>query len=113
MLCPSLELTESGRYIINGYYTTFVSNQGDLDPRISEKNNEKYIVLGGVETDYKLLKDDIITNTSGIVKELSIKGKIFLLMLCLLSAPAMKLLQSIVPWIKKQIAFIQKILSKF
>jgi len=113
MLCPSLELTESGRYIINGYYTTFVSNQGDLDPRISEKNNEKYIVLGGVETDYKLLKDDIITNTSGIVKELSIKGKIFLLMLCLLSAPLMKILQGLIPWIRKQVGVIQRLLTKF
>lgn len=76
-------------------------------------NSDNYLVLGGVETNYKLNKDDIITTKSGIVKELSIKGKIFLLMLCLLSAPLMKILQGLVPWIRKQIGVIQKLLTKF
>ncbi len=109
IICPTLELTTSGRYIINDYYTNFEVNQSDLDPRM---NSDNYLVLGGVVTDYELNKDDIISNTSGIVKELSIKGKIFLLMLCLLSAPLMKILQGLVPWIKKQIKVIQKLITK-
>ena len=71
------------------------------------------LVLGGTTTDYIISSEDVISVTGVLVQELNITCKIFLLMLCLLSAPAMKLLQSIVPWIKKQIAFIQKILSKF
>ena len=109
IICPSLELTESGRYIINDYYTNYSVGQDDLDPRI---NSDNYLVLGGVLTDYKLAKDDIITNNSGIVRELSIKSKIFLLMLCLLSAPLMKILQGLVPWVRKQINVIQRLLTK-
>ncbi len=108
-ICPKLELTEKGRYIINSYYTEYNVGQDDLDPRL---NSENYLVLGGVETDYKLAKDDIITNTSGIVKVMSIKGLVFLLMLCLMSAPLMKLLQGLVPWLRKQINVVQKVLTK-
>ncbi len=109
MICPKLELTTSGRYIINGYYTNYSTGQDDLDPRMTSDN---YLVLGGVLTDYKLSKDDIITNTSGLVRVLSVKGLIFLLMLCLLSAPVMKILQGLVPWVKKQINVVQKLLTK-
>ena len=108
-IAPTLELTEKGRYIINGYYTEYSVGQDDLDPRL---NSDNYLVLGTVVTDYKLYNDDIIKTSSGIVKELSIKNKIFLLMLCLLSAPLMKILQGLVPWIRKQIGVIQKLLTR-
>jgi len=109
IICPKLELTEKGRYIINSYYTGYNVGQDDLDPRL---NNENYLVLGGVLTDYKLVKDDIITNTSGIVKVISVKGLVFLLMLCLMSAPLMKILQGLVPWLRKQISIVQKMLTR-
>ena len=44
--------------------------------------------------------------------ELSVNNKIFLLMLCLLAAPVMRLLQYSVPWFKKQIALIKKIIGR-
>ena len=43
---------------------------------------------------------------------MSVKGLVFLLMLCLMSAPLMKLLQGLVPWVRKQVNVIQKILTK-
>ena len=109
-ICPDLEVTEAGYYIINGYYTPYLASNGDLNPKMDSNSR---LVLGGTTTDYIISSEDVISVTGVLVQELNITCKIFLLMLCLLSAPAMKLLQSIVPWIKKQIAFIQKILSKF
>ncbi|MDE6660375.1 MAG: hypothetical protein K2J93_00950, partial [Anaeroplasmataceae bacterium] len=76
-------------------------------------DGDNYLVIGGVVTDYRVSADSISTTTGGIVRELTVYAKIFLFMLCLLSIPLMRLLQAIVPWFKRQIAFIQKILSKF
>lgn len=110
LLCPELETTVSGKYVIDGYYTNYDVGNDDLDPRM---NADGYLVIGGVTTDYKFSNDDIIPASSGIVKELTVRSKIFLLMLCLLSSPVMKLLQGLVPWIRKQIELVQRLLTKF
>lgn len=107
---PEVKITESGRYIIGGYYTEFETSGQDLNPRVDDSNN---LVLGEVVTDYKVSANDIITQKGGLVRTLTTVGKIFLLMLCLLSAPVMKILQGLIPWIMKQVKYIQKLLTKF
>lgn len=110
LICPDVSTTQSGYYIIDGYYTNFKAISNTPDPKIDGDYN---LVLGGVTTDYRISPNTVSTTTGGIVKELTLQGKIFLLMLCLLAVPSMHLLQAVVPWIKRQIALIQKILSKF
>ncbi|MBD5391015.1 HAD-IC family P-type ATPase [bacterium] len=109
-ICPEVTTTESGYYVLDGYYTDFKQISNTPTPKV---DGDYHLVLGGVVTDYRISPNTISTTTGGIVKELTIHAKIFLLMLCLLSIPLMRLLQAIVPWIRRQIAFIQKLLSKF
>lgn len=109
-LCPTIDTTTSGNYIINGYYTEFVSLNRNLNPKVDDNNN---LVLGGVVTDYKISNEDIIVQNGGIVQPLSVSSKVFLLMLCLIAAPLMKILQGLVPWCIKQVKLIQKLLSRF
>lgn len=109
-ICPSVTTTDSGYYVIDGYYTNFKQVASSPTPKVDSEYN---LVLGGVVTDYRINPNTISTTTGGVVKELTTQAKVFLMMLCLLSIPLMRFLQAIVPWIKSQIAFIQKILSKF
>ena len=109
LICPEVGTTESGHYIINGYYTEYVATSNTPDPKFDSEYN---LVLGGIKTDYRLSSTTISTITGGIVTPLTIQAKVFLLMLCLLSTPLMRLLQAIVPWVKKQIDLVQRILSK-
>lgn len=113
-ICPDITTAEAGNCVIDGYYTTFKYNTSGFKTAPTLKVDGDYnLVIGGVVTDYRVSQDSISTTTGGIVKELTIHAKIFLLMLCLLSIPLMRLLQAIVPWIKRQVALVQKILSKF
>ncbi|MCM1130196.1 MAG: HAD-IC family P-type ATPase [Anaeroplasma bactoclasticum] len=113
-ICPEITTAEAGNCVINGYYTEFKYNTSAFKTAPTLKVDGNYnLVIGGVVTDYRVSQDSVSTTTGGIVKELTISAKIFLLMLCLLSIPLMRLLQAIVPWIKRQIALVQKILSKF
>lgn len=113
-ICPDITTAEAGNCVIDGYYTTYKYNTSGFKTAPTLKVDGDYnLVIGGVVTDYRVPQDSISTTTGGIVKELTIHAKIFLLMLCLLSIPLMRLLQAIVPWIKRQIALVQKILSKF
>ncbi|MDE5856390.1 MAG: hypothetical protein K2H06_05015, partial [Anaeroplasmataceae bacterium] len=113
-ICPEITTAGAGNCVIDGYYTNFKYNTSAFKTAPTLKVDGDYnLVIGGVVTDYHVSQDSISTTTGGIVKELTIHAKIFLLMLCLLSIPLMRLLQAIVPWIKRQIAFVQKILSKF
>ena len=107
---PNIEVTTAGRYIIDGYYTKYEYSGMELSPRKTSNNN---LILGGVTTDYTISSNDIITNKAGMVNELTVSAKIFLMMLCALSVPLMKFFQGIVPWIRKQLLFIQSIISKF
>lgn len=109
-ICPEIDTTKSGNYIIAGYYTEFESLNQELNPRVDDSNN---LILGGVTTNYKISSDDILTQNSGMVTQLSISSKVFLLMLCLISAPLMKILQGVFPWIMKQVKLVQRLLSKF
>lgn len=109
-LCPDITTTVSGRYVINGYYTDFISTGDNLNPVLDENN---YLVLGGVTTNCKVASTDIIIQNGGIVKQLSTPGIVFLVMLCALAGPLMKLLTNIIPWIIKQGKLVQKLLSKF
>ena len=99
-----------GKCIINGYYTDYNYPDNNLDPKISKDN---MLVVGGITTDFEVNSNDIITVTGGIVNELSTANKIFLLMLCLLSAPIMKVLQNAIPWINKQSKQLGKLLGKY
>ena len=109
-IAPTVEVTTSGRYIIDGYYTSYEYTGNELSPR---KNNSNYLILGGIVTDYQISSNNIVTMKGGMVTELSINAKIFLLMLCALSIPLMKFFQGLVPWIRKQLQFIQNVISKF
>ncbi len=110
MLGPDVTVTENGHYIINGYYTEYEAKSNVPNPRVDSNN---YLILGNEVTDYKISTNDITTSKGGMVQELSLQAKIFLLMLCLLSVPLMRLLQAVVPWIKRQVTLVRKILSKF
>ncbi|MDE7105827.1 MAG: hypothetical protein K2O22_01520, partial [Anaeroplasmataceae bacterium] len=113
-ICPDITTSGAGNCVIDGYYTTFKYNTSAFKTAPTLKVDSDYnLIIGGVTTDYRVSLDSISTTTGGIVKQLTIHAKIFLLMLCLLSIPLMRLLQAIVPWFKRQIAFVQKILSKF
>ena len=107
---PNIEVTTAGHYIIDGYYTNYNYTGMELSPRKNSSNN---LILGGVTTDYVISSNNVVTTKGGMVTELSIGAKIFLMMLCALSVPLMKLFQGLVPWIKKQLLFIQSIISKF
>ena len=107
---PTIEVTTSGHYIIDGYYTKYEYNGTELAPR---KTSNNYLVLGGVVTDYSISSNSIVTTKGGMVTQLNVNAKIFLLMLCALSVPFMKFFQGLVPWIKKQLLFIQGVISKF
>ena len=109
-ICPDIDVTVSGKYIIDGYYTEFDATNEGLNPIIDDDNN---LILGGVTTNYKVSSSDVMTQKGGIVKPLSVSARVFLLMLCLISAPLMKILQGLVPWVIKQAKLIQKLLSRF
>ena len=106
---PSKEVTVEGNYVLDGYYTHYTAENDSLNPQV---NSEHYLIIGGITTDYQISSNDIIPSDSGIVRQLSINNKIFLLMLCLLSVPAMTLFKGFVPWLKKQIALIKKVIGK-
>lgn len=107
---PIVTTTVSGKYVIDGYYTEYTATNGDLNPLM---NDDHYLVLGGTTTNYFITASNIQTVTGGMVTCLSDSALVFLLMLCLLSSPLMKLLQFLVPWLKKQITMINKFISKF
>ena len=106
---PKVEVTVENNYIIDGYYTHYAVSNSRLNP---QKNVDNYLILGGTVTDYHISTNNLITKTDGLVNELSVENKIFLLMLCLLAAPVMRLLQFSVPWFKKQIELIKKIIGR-
>ena len=109
LLCPSVTTTKSGYYIIDGYYTNFNAVSNYVDAKIDSEYN---LVIGEVVTDYKIPASTVTTTTGGMVKTLSTQARIFLMMLCLLSVPLMRFFQGFVPWVRKQINFVQKGLSK-
>ncbi|MGM9969963.1 MAG: HAD-IC family P-type ATPase [Anaeroplasma sp.] len=106
---PDISITADGNYIINGYYTNFTYSSNSLNP---QKDKDNYLVLGGIKTDYQLTANDLIITKGGIVRELSVSSKIFLLMLCLISAPVMKIFQYCIPWIINQARIIKGFLGK-
>ncbi len=109
LMCPSVTTTVSGYYIIDGYYTNFLRADNSVYAKIDSDLN---LIIGDVVTDYKVPSSTVTTSTSGIVKTMPTQSRIFLAMLCLLSVPLMRFFQGIVPWLKKQIEFIQKVLGK-
>ncbi len=110
-IAPDITITEADHYIINGYYTEYVFDGSSRhNPRV---NADNCLVLGNVVTDYKISVNNVTTVQGGIVEQFSLQAKIFLFMLCLLAVPLMNILSAVVPWFKKQIAFIRKLLSKF
>ncbi len=108
-ICPEISVTESGKYIINGYYTSYAASTGSLDPHM---NSNHYLVLGGQVTNFKISSNDIIVQNGGLVEPLTLTGLVFLLALCLVSSPLMSLLNGIIPWFKKQISVIKNRIVK-
>ena len=108
-ICPEITITESGNYIISGYYTKYKATTGNLDPIM---NSDHYLMLGGQVTNYKISSNDIIVQNGGMVEPLSLTGLIFLLALCLISSPLMKLLNGLIPWIRKQVLLIKNRIVK-
>ena len=109
ILAPTITVTKSNNYIINGYYTEYSASSYELNPH---KNSDNYLVLGNQVTDFKISTNDISTQTGGIVTQLSISSKILLLLLCLLAGPLMKIFQFAVPWLKSSIKDFLKLLSR-
>ena len=105
---PDIKLAAEGNYVIDGYYTEYAFNKStNLDPHVNDKN---YLVLGGVVTDYQVSEKDI--KSSKTITSLPLTHLIFLIMLCAVAGPLMKLLQNMVPWILKQVRALKKFLIK-
>ncbi len=108
MYGPDIEIAEEGNIIIDGYYTEFkFKTSMSLTQHVT---NDKYLVLGGVLTDYVVT--DITPPTGGTISKLETNNLIFLIMLCAIAGPLMKLLQNTVPWILKQSKALKKFLTK-
>ena len=110
---PTISVTKANHLVINGYYTEYTiypeDNGGNITQRVKEVDNKKYLVVNGIVTDYEVTE----VMTSNIVAKFSISAVIFLFMICLLAAPLMKIIQFAIPWAKKQITLISRLLSKF
>ena len=100
-LKPSIDITEDNNYIIDGYYTQYkASNDSSLKIDLTDDN---YIVIGGIKTDYKLSDNYVTIQKVERITVIPLSSLIFLLMLCLLSAPVMRLFQYSVPWLSNMV----------
>ena len=106
---PNISITEADHYIIDGYYTPYVVTNNTLNPVLTD---DHFLVIGGVKTDYKLADNYVRVQKGGFVSVIPLSSLIFLLMLCLLSAPVMKLFQYSVPWISNASNYIKVGLNK-
>jgi len=106
---PQLEISEANHFIIDGYYTKYIVNSADLNPVLTSDN---YLVICGVETDYQLSSNYITVSKGGEVKMINLSSLIFLLMLCLLSGPLMKIFQYFVPWTTAGSRYVVKGINK-
>ena len=106
---PEIEVTEAGKYIIDGYYTGYTFTTENLNPRLSQ---DGYLVLGGIKTDYLVDSNLVKPETGGIVSKLPLASLIFLIMLCAVAGPLMRLLQNAVPWIVKQAKTLKNLIGK-
>lgn len=104
---PEIEITEANKYIIDGYYTEYEFSNSILNPRVDENN---YLILGNLTTDYQISKNNI--SYSKTITALPLNSLIFLLFLCAIAGPIMRLLQNMIPWIVKQIKLIRSLLIK-
>ncbi len=106
---PKITVTDKDYYIVNGYLTDINCN-GNNDLRslsYSKVNGKYYLTINGKVIDYEV---NVYTTTGGTVQALPIQCIILLFMLCLLSAPLMKIITNIVPFTKKWIrVFADKI----
>ena len=110
MYGPDIATASEGNYVIDGYYTEYAYNiSSSLNPHI---NSDNYLVLGGVVTDYLVNSNNIIPISQGTVNRLPTNNLIFLIMLCAIAGPLMKLLTNIVPWIIKQGRALKNFLTK-
>ena len=108
-LKPTVQISESGYYVIDGYYTKYKAGEGNLNPLLTGDN---YLVLNDIVTDYKLSNEYVTETQGGIVSILPLNCYILLIMLCLLSAPLMKIFQYSIPWSIEQTRNIKKGINK-
>ena len=106
---PNINVTEADHYIIDGYYTSYKASTNSLNPVITD---DHFLVIGGVKTDYKLADNYVTVQKGGFVSVITLSSLIFLLMLCLLSAPVMKIFQYSVPWMSNGINYVKVGLNK-
>lgn len=110
---PTISVTSANHAVINGYYTDYTiypeDNGGNITQRIKDVNGKNYLVINSILTDYEI--EEVMT--TNIVSKFSMPAVIFLFMICLLAAPLMKIIQYAIPWTKKQILLVGKLLSKF
>ena len=106
---PTIEVSEKGYYVIDNYYTHFTVQNRTLNPVLTK---DRYLVIGDVKTDYKLADKYITEVHGGLVPKLTLENDIFLLMLCLLAAPLMKIFQYAIPWTIRQFKQLKKALNK-
>ena len=110
MYSPEIKITTHDKYIINGYYTNYDFSSSAINPHI---DTDHYLILGSIKTDYLINSNDIVTQSGEVpIKSLSINSLIFLLMLCFIAGPLMRLLQNMVPWIIKQVKTIRNLIIK-
>jgi len=106
---PQIEITEAGHFIIDGYYTDYLANTSNLNPVLTDDN---YLMISDVKTDYQLSSNYISVQKGGLVKIINLPSFIFLIMLCLLSGPVMRIFQYSVPWSTQATRYIVKGINK-
>lgn len=109
---PTITTTESNRYVIDGYYTKYETTYSNNNEIVLFMDENHYLVINGTVTNYIIPSSNISTVTGGMVTRLTDSAYVFLLMICLLASPLMKLLQFLVPWCKKQVIAIMKAIGK-
>ena len=69
-------------------------------------------MISDVKTDYQLSSNYISVQKGGLVKIINLPSFIFLIMLCLLSGPVMRIFQYSVPWSTQATRYIVKGINK-
>ena len=111
IVIPTIQTSEKDHYVINGMYTEYkVKSIGGDSSLTLNFTEDEYLTINGLVTNYKVIVKETV---GGLVQPLSIQADLILISLCLLASPLMRLLQEIIPWIKKSIKTFQDAIAKF
>ena len=113
---PEIKHTTKDHYIIDDYYTDYSANENYIDNLLNLRSDvtadDYYLVIGNLKTNYKFDQNAVVVTKGGTIRELSISSKIFVLMLCLLASPLIKLFTNLIPWIVKGFKSLREYLIK-